>query len=63
MIRQHNYCFAYKYVVSTSVLPNTVEHIPYNLVKFGMKYVNRFLLIPEYAVVSEGNTIITFSNL
>ena len=55
MIRQYDYCFAYKYVVSTNVLPNTFEQIPY---KRGTKSVNRFLLIPENAVISGGNIIV-----
>ena len=54
-IKQHNYRFAYKYVVSTELFQNKLEHIFYSSMVPGIKRVNRLLLIPENNVVPRGN--------
>ena len=55
LIKQHNYCFAYKYVVYTRISQKSFEHIIHNSLLPGVKYVNRLLSIPENTVVQGGN--------
>ena len=54
-IRQHNYRFAYKYVVFTGITQKSFEHIIHSSLLPGVKYVNRLLSIPENVVVQGGN--------
>ena len=54
-IKQHNYRFAYKYVVFTSITQRSIEHIIYSSLLAGVKYINRLLSIPENTVVQGGN--------
>ena len=55
IIKQHNHRFAYKYVVFTSITQKSFEHISHSSLLPGVKYVNRFLTIPENAVSQGGN--------
>ena len=55
VVKQHNYRFAYKYVVFTSISHKSFEHISHSSLLPGVKYVNRLLSIPENAVVQGGN--------
>ena len=63
VIKKHNYRFAYKYVVFTSVFQKSFEHIIYSSLLPGVKYVNRLLSIPENTVVQGGNYLTLHGNI